>query len=729
MEFEAPAPSSVDYFYYSTNIDSEIVLENVLWNGALVNMRMWMDRIMYDETNGYYMWPRIDITKTMDHPATGINGQSTLLPDFVTISAYAGGECYATNTYNLEVLDDVPFVGIMDDFADIRIGADNGEGSRIEVSKNQAGSDKYVWETPAGETTDLKTLARGETWVSTDGRMSVMHDEKGYHFTLLKGERPEDIDARNIDISINQTDGYSGDIFTIINAGADREGFKITWDADTSDYGQFNGNADGTWSFVPNAAKMATLQIGDSVSQSMRYTYTDGDGNELYGSIRLNILGTIKTYEGVKVQNPEPVVFHESDFADGTHPDPNFGTKTIFIPIDAPDGISAISGIGKLDGSKNSHAITDGRGNCYYIFKSYVDGGILVEISPLKNWNHNENGFAYKISTIENVFDGNELTHTIDFIITDKNNVQTTVTAQIKVIDDAPEFNSQHKTFTETDIITNDDIPEGNVFVCDIPADVQRTVTTGDITSWINKGADRAGATFEWDALDLRYGTATVNPDGTWDYTPDAAARADIKAGVIVTDRIGFTYTDGDGDALHAEIVLNVAVTGTDDSGSRIAIGNSSEGAVVTISFDNPPTEDAVVTYAVNGVDYFGTVAAGESGFSAVIPAPAEVDGGKWNVDAEITGITGGGWTHALPGASVKGEYEINAITPETGLENIASGEEASAILEEFSLEDDSKDIPAAEFTEPAGGIETPIVPSSEDMTTANAMNMLVMAH
>lgn len=73
----------------------------------------------------------------------------------LSFTAARGG---AKTTYAINVADDKPAIYIEDGIADIRIGADNGIQSSIEVAADNNGINKYHWRFGDTITTDIKGL-------------------------------------------------------------------------------------------------------------------------------------------------------------------------------------------------------------------------------------------------------------------------------------------------------------------------------------------------------------------------------------------------------------------------------------------------------------------------------------------------------------------------------------------------------------------------------------------
>lgn len=190
---------------------------------------------------------------------------SKIIQNFITTKDISGGRLYRTFYEDLEIADSIPEIKIRKDVADVSFGGDDGPKAKIEIAKDQAGTEKYVWQTPEGESTNLSNLTIGSKLVSTDGKLLVENTADGYKFTELGVKN----DGSG-NLTVNAADSASGSIFDIINKGADTG--TVEWDALPEG---FTVNPDGTWS--ANSSGVLT------------WTYTDADGDEITGSITVNI--------------------------------------------------------------------------------------------------------------------------------------------------------------------------------------------------------------------------------------------------------------------------------------------------------------------------------------------------------------------------------------------------------------------------------------------------------
>ncbi len=97
-------------------------------------------------------------------------------------------------------------------------------------------------------------------------------------------------------------------------------------------------------------------------------------------------------------------------------------------------------------------------------------------------------------------------------------------------------------------------------------------------------------------AQTLTYGDLTLNPDGSWDFVPNAAANA-LAVGDVVTETVTYTIDDGEGGTDTADLVITI--NGLNDApiiidplnpGTPPGDPNNVITDVVTVDGTTPPT-------------------------------------------------------------------------------------------------------------------------------------------
>ncbi|MGE3658211.1 MAG: Ig-like domain-containing protein [Mycolicibacterium sp.] len=160
------------------------------------------------------------------------------------------------------------------------------------------------------------------------------------------------------------------------------------------------------------------------------------------------------------------------------------------------------------------------------------------------------------------------------------------------------------------------------------------------------------------------WGTAAVNDDGSYTYTPDTSGQAD-NAEAIVTDRVQFTATASSGFATQSSVSFEL--TGVNRPPAlRLLVSDSD--AVPGAKFFIPVTTDAdgdPVTVSVTGAPVRGTVVANSGGTFSYSPA-AGSDGALADTMTFTANDSRGGLTTrtvAVPNSPVGRGVPVYAIT------------------------------------------------------------------
>ncbi len=367
--------------------------------------------------------------------------------------------------------------------------------------------------------------------------------------------------ATPFEIAEDYTGIISGNAFDLITTGADKGG-KFEWTSDgTSKYGQFTLNDDGTYSFdlAQDSAEVQGLLAGQTVTETLTFTYTDADGDKKQGSIAINITGKDNGFT-IEPGNPKPgtpldpavtdgkLTVNEAGLPDGTDAGNVNTTAHGAMAITAPDGVKSITVHGKdiaIDGSATEIALTGGT-----LSVSFADGQLSYSFTLTGNVSHGDQT------------DGTNFIQNVNIVVTNNNDKTTESSLEITIVDDAPEINVNELgqvVDSGTNVTTG---TWSHNFGADIP-DAQ-TVTINDIQLGADKPVTVVGT----------HGTLTVNWDGTYSYKANPNASG--------TDTFTFTITDRDGDSKPATLEVEVkdstvtpdAVTFT-TSDADVATGSS----------------------------------------------------------------------------------------------------------------------------------------------------------
>ena len=131
-----------------------------------------------------------------------------------------------------------------------------------------------------------------------------------------------------------------------------------------------------------------------------------------------------------------------------------------------------------------------------------------------------------------------QISHDLTVTVTDTDGDSDSTTITVNVVDDVPTVGS-----------FSHDVTEGDT-----------SVINGDALEGSAAGAD--GANFAWTdpAQQGKYGSITLNPDGSYSYTlnNDNTAVKDISDAETLTEEFTYTYTDADGDIAEGKVTITI---------------------------------------------------------------------------------------------------------------------------------------------------------------------------
>ena len=303
-------------------------------------------------------------------------------------------------------------------------------------------------------------------------------------------------------------------------------------------YGTFTLNADGSYTYVLNNSLPAiqTLGVGETLTDTITYTVSDGHGGTASNTLTVTISGT---NDAPTVAAATASVAEDTQIsASGTLPQPqdtDIRDTVAFTPLSNADGTYGTLTL-NADGS---YAYT------------------LNNASP----------------AVQGLGAGETATDVFTYTVTDGHGgtASNTLTVTIHGTNDAPTVAAAVASVTEdTQILASGTLP--------VPHDTD-THDTVAFTPKLNETGT--------------YGSLTLNADGTYIYTLNNASPAvqGLGAGETATDVFTYTVTDGHGGT--GSNTLTVTIRGTNDVPTvAAATASATEDAQITASGTLPLPQD-----------------------------------------------------------------------------------------------------------------------------------------
>ncbi|MBD2254549.1 DUF4347 domain-containing protein [Nostoc parmelioides] len=296
-------------------------------------------------------------------------------------------------------------------------------------------------------------------------------------------------------------------------------------------YGSLFVNGNGTFNYTPFVSTNSLAQ-GASVTETFTYTLRDSGGLTSNATVTVNITGV----------NDAPVTGNDTF---STNEDTNLNNVNLFSNDYDVDAGSSFT-ISAVNGTTFTGSTT----------QTLTYGTLTV----------NSNG-TFSFDPGDSLAQGATQAQTFTYTIRDNNNATSnaaTVTINITGVNDAPDAKDDNFTVNEDTGITNGNLFNNNGNGVDTDPD------TGDtrIITAVNGFAGNLGT-----AINLTYGTVSVNSNGTFNYDPiDTLAQ-----GESVTET--FTYILRDGFGLTDTATVSLNITGQNDAPT---ISNTVSGQTVT---------------------------------------------------------------------------------------------------------------------------------------------------
>lgn len=359
-------------------------------------------------------------------------------------------------------------------------------------------------------------------------------------------------------------------------------------------YGSLTIHADGAYTYTPNAAAK-TLGAGESAVDSFTYTAADALGGGGTATLSISVAGLndapTATLDGQIVSQGNTVTVNGAQGVLANDTDPDALDALSVIGVMAGSGVPS-GGAGTAIAGAYGHLTLNDDGSYSYVADNAASLGAGTSA---------QDSFTYQISDRHGGLSTATLTLTVNGLM-----AQPTLAGDLGNTD-------QDTTLT---------VPlAGGVLANDTDPNIGDHLSVTAIQAGSGVGLNVVGATTMVGA----YGALTINPDGSYTYTPNAAAKA-LGVGESATDSFTYTATDAHGGTGTAKLDirvggLNDAPTAVLDSGSvsqnATRVADVANGVLVNDT--DPDTLDALSVIGVmagNGVPSggVGTAIAGAYG-------------------------------------------------------------------------------------------------------------------
>ncbi|MDR6603056.1 VCBS repeat-containing protein [Achromobacter deleyi] len=438
--------------------------------------------------------------------------------------------------------------------------------------------------------------------------------------------------ADSASVSEDAATPVTGNLLTNDTLGADTSKVAIT--TGDAKYGTLVDNGDGTWSYQLNNSLPAVqaLNNGETLTETIRYTITDADGDTSTAELTITINGQT---DAPPVVTPEDGDGNVTD-AHNSVVEASGDTVTGKVTVSAEAGVAGVT--------VGGHDVTNASTTPVVIT---TDKGVLTitaydATTGVITYSYQETGGAD-----DHTAGDDSVKDSFTVTVTDVAGVATSNDLVIQIIDTAPVANADSASVTE-----------------DTAAPIMGNVLGNDVL-----GADTS--TVAITTGDAKYGTLVDNGDGTWSYQLNNSLPAvqALNNGDTLTETIRYTITDADGDTSTAELTITIngqtdappVVTPEDGDGNATGAHNS----VVEATGDTVTGKVTVSAEAgVAGV----TVGGHDVTNASTTPVVITTDKGVLTITAydATTGVitysyqeTGGADDHTAGDDSVKDSFTV----------------------------------------------------------------------
>ncbi|MBR1200957.1 VCBS domain-containing protein, partial [Bradyrhizobium sp. AUGA SZCCT0158] len=480
----------------------------------------------------------------------------------------------------------------------------------------------------------------------------------------------------------NDTQGADGATVTAVNIGS---GFQTIAAIGATVLSNANGTytfqADGTWSFDPNA----NLNNASGISADFTYRITDSDGDTSTATqaITINDGAVAATPVAVTLELDEAALFTAG--ATGSNPG-------LTSEVDSTPSLSFTAGSDNLTSFafiSTSGLVTDlnGTGGQDIFWdlasatqiKGYLDGAhtllaVTLDLSAPASIAAGASNTVTVTATLSDnlqhiLANGAQISSigSVDVVATDTDGDITTGTVNVTVQDDVP--------------LAANDGPSG--VVEDGVSLVSGNVLTNDAS-----GADTPKSFVAWAAITdaasvaalNSYGTLVQNGNGTWSYTLNnsLAATQALTSSSSLSYTLHYTMQDADGDTSPA--TLTITIQGADDSAAVVTAEATGADATVLEAGLNPDgsnagasTETATGSFTISATDGVQDIVIGGVTFTLAEIQAFGTTNGVVNTGQGVLTLTG--YTGTSFGGTVNYSYTLSATIDNDSV--IATGNDA----------------------------------------------------
>jgi VCBS repeat-containing protein len=360
-------------------------------------------------------------------------------------------------------------------------------------------------------------------------------------------------------------DGYaSSGAVTGVRFGTTDETVGTRFD---TTYGYLTLNADGSYTYVLNNSNptVNALKDGDTLTEQIEYTITDGDGDTSMATLTITIHGhtdgdlSIVPDDGNGGAKGEAEV-HEHGLTD---PSDNSETTTGSVSVTTPDGLQSVT----VGGTTVTLAELNDLGNTPVVIDTGIGTLTLTKFTPEAEVGgipvQGTIEYTYTLKAPQDQPNSTESTDPIALEVTDVDGVTSAGTLTVRIVDDGPVAEAD-----TADIAEDTTSVSGNVVANGGAGDVADSVgADGAPSSGPVTGVSFDGTGHEvGQGFDTAYGRLTLNADGSYTYEIDNGNPAvdGLKQGATLHEVVTYTITDADGETSTATLTLTIH--GTNDA-------------------------------------------------------------------------------------------------------------------------------------------------------------------